>query len=116
MKYLKTLLKDWDFDPSNGYWIADEIGGVYAYGDWLFISFDDMRYAVEHDVSAETYDEWQNYNSFALEFGQNTINLKSWCMGCPRLSQEQVDNLQKKKDELDALCAEYKIDILGYGK
>ena len=104
--YLVELLNNWDLDASYGYWIADEIGGTYAYGDYIFINMDDIVYCVENDIQEKEYVENQDYNVRAEEFGFNLINLQSWHMGAPRVPQETFDKLRKMKDELKNLCEE----------
>jgi len=104
--YLVELLNNWDLDASYGYWIADEIGGTYAYGDYVFINMDDIVYCVENDIQEKEYVENQDYNVRAEEFGFNLINLQSWHMGAPRVPQETFDKLRKMKDELKNLCEE----------
>ena len=106
--YLVELLNNWDLDASYGYWIADEIGGTYAYGDYVFINMDDIVYCVENDIQEKEYVENQDYNVRAEEFGFNLINLQSWHMGAPRVPQETFDKLRKMKDELKSLCEETK--------
>ena len=106
--YLVELLRMWELDAYYGYWIGEEIGGVYDYGGGMFtIGMNDIIYCVEHDIGREQYIEWQEYICDAAEFGFDTPNLKSWIMGCPRTSQEVFKKLRKMKAELnEAIKAE----------
>ena len=106
--FLVELLRMWELDSYYGYWIGDEIGGVYDYGDGAFtIGMDDIIYCVEHDIGREQYMEWQDYLCDAAEFGFDTPNLKSWMMGCPRTPPEVFEKLRKMKEELnEAIKAE----------
>ena len=106
--YLCELLNMWELDSYYGYWIGDEIGGVYDYGGGMFtIGMDDIIYCVEHDIGREQYMEWQDYLCDAAEFGFDTPNLKSWMMGCPRTPPEVFEKLRKMKAELnEAIKAE----------
>lgn len=100
--YLCELLRMWELDGHYGYWIAEEIGGVYDYGSGMFvITMDNIIYCVEHGVGREQYIEWQEYCCDASEFGFDTPNLKSWIMGCPRTSQEVFKKLREMKKILD---------------
>ena len=38
--YLVELLRMWEFDSYYGYWISEEIGGVYDYGGSFTIVMD----------------------------------------------------------------------------
>ena len=106
--YLTELLRMWELDAYYGYWIGEEIGGVYDYGGGMFtIGMNDIIYCVENDIGREQYIEWQEYCCDASEFGFDMPNLKSWIMGCPRTSQEVFKKLRKMKEELnEAIKAE----------
>ena len=106
--YLVELLRMWELDAYYGYWIGEEIGGVYDYGGGMFtIGMNDIIYCVENDIGREQYIEWQEYCCDASEFGFDMPNLKSWIMGCPRTSQEVFKKLRKMKEELnEAIKAE----------
>ena len=106
--YLVELLRMWELDAHYGYWIGEEIGGVYDYGDGMFtIGMNDIIYCVEHDIGREQYIEWQEYCCDASEFGFDMPNLKSWMMGCPRTTPEVFEKLRKMKAELnEAIKAE----------
>ena len=100
--YTMALLRMWELDAYYGYWIGEEIGGVYDYGGGMFtIGMDDIIYCVEHDIGREQYIEWQEYCCDASEFGFDMPNLKSWIMGCPRTSQEVFKKLREMKKILD---------------
>lgn len=106
--FLVELLNMWELDSFYGYWIGDEIGGVYAYGDRIFINIDDIRYCVENDIEENEYIEWQDYCVFANEFHQTIPNFPSWHKGCPRLSEGEKQKLRDLKKELENTINEYK--------
>lgn len=108
--YQAALLNMWELDAHYGYWIGDEVGGVYDYGDGMFtINMDDIIYCVLADVTREQYIEWQEYICDAAEFGFDTPNLRSWIMGCPRTSPDVFEKLRKLKADLgDAIEEEKK--------
>jgi hypothetical protein len=100
--YLVELLRMWELDSYYGYWIGDEVGGVYDYADGSFdIGMDDIIYCVEHDVTRAQYDEWHEYIIDATEFCFDTPNLKSWMRGCPRTSEETFKRLREMKAKLN---------------
>lgn len=98
--YLGELIKDYDLDPSYGYWVGDEIGGVYCNGDMFSVSFNDMIFIVDNGISKDEFLEWVDYCLWAHEFGQTVPNLKSWHAGCPRHSKETIGHLTKLKRDL----------------
>jgi hypothetical protein len=102
--YLVELLRMWQLDGHYGYWIGEDVGGVYDYGGDMCIGMDDIIYCVEHDVTEEEYREWSDYCVEASEFGFDTPNLKSWHMGCPRTPKETFGHLRiLKKNLADAV-------------
>lgn len=106
--YLVELLRMWELDACYGYWIGDEVGGVYDHGGSFTIGMDDIIYCVEHDVTQQQYIEWQEYICDATEFGFDTPNLRSWIRGCPRTPQAVFDRLRGMKAELDKAVEEEK--------
>lgn len=100
--YLLALLNMWELDAHYGYWIGDETGGLYDYGDGMMtINMDNIIYCVEHDVTESQYQEWQEYVCDAAEFGFVTPNLRSFVRGCPRTSAETFKHLREIKAMLN---------------
>jgi hypothetical protein len=108
--YLVELLRMWELEAWYGYWIGNEEGSLYDYGDGMFtINMDNIIYCVLNDITREQYIEWQEYVCEAAEFGFDTPNLRSWIKGCPRTSKETFDHLRSlKKDLADAVEEEKK--------
>lgn len=106
--YLSELLKMWELDSHYGYWIGDDVGGVYGYDGGFTINMDDIIYCVENGVNERQYCEWQEYIVDASEFGFDMPNLKSWMHGCPRTPQEIFDKLRAMKRDLAAAVEEEK--------
>ena len=103
--YLLELCNMWELDAmAYGDWIADEVGGTWAYGDNVFIDFDNIRYCVENNVSYSTYMDWLDYCVWAADFGQTVPNLKSWCKGCPRVDAATQERMSAMRCELIKLC------------
>lgn len=98
--YLDELVKAYELDPDNGYWVGDEVGGVYCNGDMFSVSFDDMIFIVTYNVPKDEFLEWVDYCLFAHEFGQPEPNLKSWYAGCPRHNKETRDRITELKRNL----------------
>ena len=107
--FLVELLRMWELDAHYGYWIGDEEGSVYDYGDGMFtINMDDIIYCVLADVTREQYIEWQEYICDASEFGFDTPNLRSWIRGCPRTPPEVFAKLRNLKADLAKAVEEEK--------
>lgn len=112
--YLEALLKMWELDAHYGYWIGDEVGGVYDYDGGFTINMDDIIYCVENGVTERQYYEWQEYICDASEFGFDLPNLKSWMHGCPRTPQEVFEHLRGLKKDLAEAVEEEKQRINGF--
>lgn len=107
-KYVAALLKMYEWDASYGYWVADDNTGVYAYGDYHFLSLSNIIYIVDNKVPEDVLCEWEEYCLWAHEFNQTIPNLDSWVMGCPRASNEEMAALRKAKQDLDDAIKETK--------
>lgn len=108
INYLNALLQNWELDSEYGYWVGDEIGGLYAYGDWLFISMDNIIFCVKNDVTEKEYSEWTEYNSKCTEYNLRGMNLKAWHAGAPRMPKESFEHLDSLKEELNKKVEEFK--------
>lgn len=106
--YLLELHNMWELDAHYGFWVADEVGGVYCYGDNIFIDGNNLKYIVDNDISYSDYMEWLDYCTWAAEFGQNRPNLDAWCKGCPRVDVVTQEKMSAMKFELDKLIRETK--------
>ena len=99
--YLCELISMWELNAYYGYWIGEEVGGVYDYGGMMTIGMEDIIYCVEHDVTELQYQEWQDYICDAAEFGFATPNLRSFVLGCPRTPPETFQHLRELKATLN---------------
>lgn len=95
--YVAALLTLWELDSYYGFWIADEVGGLYDYGDGCFtISMCDIVYCVENNVKYDEFLEYQEYNVKCLDYNLHTMNLESWHMGAPRNDFRKLDALREE--------------------
>lgn len=108
--YLLELFNFWGLDSRNGYWI-DQEHTLFAYGDGITLNIEDIIFCVENSVSYEEFYEWFDYCVWASEFNQDIPNLKSWRMGCPRVSKEGQEKLTKAKRDLNDLIEETKNNL-----
>lgn len=96
-------------------WIADDEGGIAEVNDYCF-GFETIRYCVDNALTdTDELIGWYDYCLDAYEFNFPAPNFKSWHMGCPRLSDDNLAELRKAnkqiiraKEELDRLIAELK--------
>ena len=101
--YLYKLLDNWNLDEhsNTGWWIGDEVGGMYCLNDDTFINIDDIIYCVNNDITEDMYNEYIDYITKCNDFGFGTINLNAFMKGAPRISDEQFKKLYILKNNLD---------------
>lgn len=85
----------------NSWWISDEPGTLLDLDSEYTFSFDTIRYCVDENVKYETLMEWYNYLLKAMDFNLPTPNIKAWCSGCPRTTDDQFKRLSSLRQELD---------------
>lgn len=106
--YLMELLRMWELDAHYGYWVGDEEGTVYCYGETHSFSMEEIIYIVENDIEEDEVLEWEDYQLTAHEFGFPLPNLRSWHSGCPRVPTEVFERLQVLKDNVAKAVEEEK--------
>ena len=101
--YMWALLTLWGLDGYYGYWIGDEVGGVYDYGDGIFtIGMQDIVYCVENGVTEEEYEEMLEYCVKCYEYNLPAMNLNAWHKGAPRHDFTKLDAAKKAlEDEIE---------------
>ena len=99
--YADALCELFELNKEEGWWIGDDIGGVYCNGDMYCITFDEIRYIVDNGISKDEFLEYEEYVSFCLEFNLSAPNLQSWVYGCHLHSKETIQYLRKLKREFD---------------
>ena len=98
--YVRALLTLWDLDGFYGYWIGEEAGGVYDYGDGIFtIGMQDIVYCVENGVTEKEYEELLEYCCKCAEYNLPKMNLDAWHKGAPRRDFTKLDALKKDLNE-----------------
>lgn len=104
-EYVKALLAIWDLSLPNGYWIGDEVGGIYDIDGWITIGMQEIIYCVENNVTSKEVEEWQDYYIKCYDYNLPTMNLNAWHKGAPRYDFTRLDSL---KDALNKTIEEYK--------
>ena len=105
--YLAAFMEKYDLTCDPEPWVANEIGTVAEVGDYFF-DFQDIKRCVDEDVTFDTLIEWYDYNIEVGILSLPTINLKSWLMGAPRISEFRIAEIKTKRCELENLIEETK--------
>lgn len=98
--YLAAFMKQYDLTCDPEPWVANEIGTIAEIGDYFF-GFDDIKRCVDEDVKWQDLIEWYDYNIEVGILGLTTINLKSWLMGAPRASKDEIERIKSLRNEID---------------
>lgn len=107
LDYLYQLLDDWglyekDDDITKfGWWVGDEIGGVFCLEDDTFINMDEIRYCVDNNIDYDTYQDYLEYATKCYDFGFDHMNLNAFVIGAPRVSNEEFERLEMLQKNLD---------------
>ena len=111
--WLAELCNQWDLDARYGYWVADEVGGTWIYGDDMPLTMDEIIYIVRENVTEQEAREWQDYCLDAHEFNMTVPNIRAWHQGCPRTPKATFDRLRQMKQDLDRAVDEEKRRMAG---
>lgn len=105
--YLAAFMEKYDLSCDPEPWVGNEVGTVAEVGDYFF-DFQDIKRCVDEDVTFDTLIEWYDYNIEVSILRLPTINLKSWLMGAPRISEFRIAEIKTKRCELENLIEETK--------
>lgn len=95
--YLKAFCEKHDFEYDPREWIAGDPGGTACVGDF-YVGMSDILTDIDRDAPE---DEYVKYYDYCLRVGSiaggelTTPNYDSWLRGCPRISDEQLQQLEE---------------------
>lgn len=94
-------------NADNGYWIGNSVGEVYDFGDGFTFDFNDVLTDIREDAPKGEIFEWREYllriwhiNNLAGGVLLSEINYKNWLKGCPRLTNEELNEIEGKWKKL----------------
>lgn len=105
--YLAAFMEQYELSCDPHPWVADEVGTVAEVGDYFF-GFDVIKRCVDEDVKWQDLFEWYDYNTECSILGLSTVNLKSWLMGAPRISQDRIDEIKQARKRFEDLVEQTK--------
>ena len=97
--YVRALLTLWGVDYKCGYWIGEDVGGIYDVDGWITIDMQDIVYCVENNVTSKEVGEWQDYYIKCHDYNLPTMNLNAWHKGAPRHDFTKLDAAKKSLEE-----------------
>ena len=110
--YLKAFALKHDFDLSDCFWVANDVGTVCSIGDY-FVDMVTIRIDIDRDAPVDEWIEWYDYTLRLGMLDAPYPNYDSWLRGCPIKSEEEIqameamrEKIQGLKDELKKMCDE----------
>ena len=97
----------------EGYWIGNQIGEGYDFGDTMTFDFRDILIDLKEDAPKDEIFKWRDYmmriwsiNHMAGGVLLKENNYRSWLKGCPRLTEEELNAVEDKwKTLVDEIAA-----------
>lgn len=77
--YAQRLIEQLGMRKDDAYWVSDEIGSTFAYGDNYFLTMEEIVLLVDNCIGYDEFDEW--YSQWTDMEREYRINLRSWIMG-----------------------------------
>lgn len=105
-EYLKAFCSTYELQYEEDAWVAGDVGTIALIGDY-YINFQNMMYMLDNGVAFEVWLRWYDYCLDAHELGLDVPNFQSWHKGCPRLTEEQIQDIKDKRQELKELIDSY---------
>ena len=100
-------------DTYGGYWIGNQIGEVYDFGDSMTFNFLDILTDLKQNAPKDEIFKWREYmmriwsiNNIVGGIFLKENNYRSWLKGCPRLTEEELNAVEDKwKTLVDEIAA-----------
>lgn len=104
---VEEFKKKQELSSNDGYWIANQIGEVYDFGDTYTFDFNDVLLDIKENADKGEIFKWRNYmlriwqlNNMAGGVLLSEINYRNWLRGCPRLTEEELNTIENKWKKL----------------
>lgn len=105
-EYLKAFCQTYELQYEEDAWVAGDVGTIALIGDY-YINFQDMMYMLDNGIAFEEWLRWYDYCLDAHDLGLGVPNFPSWHKGCPRLTEEEIQEIKDKRRELRELIDSY---------
>lgn len=99
--YLSAFADKHGFDMVDCAWVSDEPGGVAIIGDY-YSNMADIVTDIDKNAPVKEWFAWYNYTLECNDLGMpNVCNYQSWLRGCPRYSEEKLEEIRSLKRKLE---------------
>lgn len=100
---IEDFKKKQEIESNDGHWIGGQIGEVYDFGDAFTFDFYDILLDIKENAEKGEIFKWREYmlriwniNNLCGGVLLREVNYRNWLKGCPRLSNEELDTVEKK--------------------
>lgn len=93
-EYQKKFIEMYDFNSTDCFWIENVL---YA-GDY-YLDFYDVKFAVDNELLFGFLDKWYNYSLTVYEVFNKKVTLQEYKIGILPYKVEDIEKLQKLKEE-----------------
>ena len=100
--YIKFFAAKHNFN--NYYWISNEPGTVACFNEYYFAGMEVIVDDINLDAPKKEFEKWHNYSTELRILGaETTPSYRNWLRGCPRKSEEEIQDLKKSNAKIEAL-------------
>ena len=103
-EYANQFCEKHGFLFEDGSWVAEDVGEVFEVCDY-YVNMSVIRESIDNDRKTFDFFDWYDYDlrirSLGVERGY--LNFKSWCMGAPRLSDNEFERIEKMQKDIENL-------------
>lgn len=105
--YLKAFCEMYGFDYDPKDWVGDDPGGFVDVGDY-YVGMDTIRTAVDREAPAKEFFKWYDYCMDCGHLELSSPNFDAWLRCCPRLSDEEIQELFRRKRKIEKMKEEFR--------
>jgi len=112
-KLTEQFLYDYFDDVNPDYWwVANDVGGVFNYGDYFF-SFDTVLTCYKLDI---TFEQFINWCDFCLDNQSVNISLAKYILSPKERKEAEEKHLAELKNRVELAEKEFQKALDEYGK
>ncbi len=106
-EYAKLFCEKHGFDFEDGSWVAKDIGEIFEVCDY-YVNMSIIRESIDNDRKAFDFFDWYDYDLRVRSLGveRGYLNFKSWCMGAPRINDDEFERIEEMHKKVEALKKE----------
>ena len=111
--YLKAFCEkhEFDYEDAKDNWVGGDVGEITTCADY-FVTMTTIIADIELSANEADFMQWYDYCGDMYFLGaETTPNYKSWLLGCPRKSAQEIERLKRNKKRLEDLMEGLKNEI-----